>query len=35
MSLGALAGSTVMLRAHGADADEALTALAEILATVE
>lgn len=35
MSLGALAGATVVLRATGADADQALTALAEILATVE
>jgi phosphotransferase system HPr (HPr) family protein len=35
MSLGALAGATVVLRATGVDADQALTALAEILATVE
>jgi len=35
MSLGALAGSTVMLRAHGADADEAVKAAAEVLAAAE
>lgn len=35
MSLGALAGSTVVLRARGVDADEAVKAAAEVLAAAE
>ncbi len=35
MTLGALAGSTVVLRARGADADEAVKAAAEVLASAE
>jgi phosphotransferase system HPr (HPr) family protein len=35
MALGATAGSTVTVRAEGPDADQAVTALAEILATAE
>ena len=35
MSLGATAGSTVTVRAEGPDADRAVTALADILATAE
>ncbi|MFI1396407.1 HPr family phosphocarrier protein [Streptomyces sp. NPDC020681] len=35
MGLGATAGSTVTVRAEGPDADEAVTALAEILANAE
>jgi phosphocarrier protein HPr len=35
MGLGATAGSTVTLRAEGPDAEAAVTALAEILATAE
>jgi len=35
MALGALAGATVRLRAVGDDADEAVTALAQLLATTE
>ncbi|ATW46763.1 HPr family phosphocarrier protein [Streptomyces peucetius] len=35
MGLGATAGSTVTVRAEGPDADKAVTALAEILATAE
>ncbi|KAB1147165.1 HPr family phosphocarrier protein [Streptomyces luteolifulvus] len=35
MGLGATAGSTVTVRAEGHDAAEAVTALAEILATAE
>lgn len=35
MALGALAGATVRLRAVGDDADEAVTALAKLLATTE
>ncbi|MGP3924378.1 HPr family phosphocarrier protein [Streptomyces sp. 8N616] len=35
MGLGATAGSTVTVRAEGPDADQAVTALAEILATAE
>ena len=35
MSLGALAGATVVLRGTGADADQAVMALADVLATVE
>ncbi|MFF3455622.1 HPr family phosphocarrier protein [Streptomyces sp. NPDC002730] len=35
MGLGATAGSSVTVRAEGPDADEAVTALAEILATAE
>jgi phosphotransferase system HPr (HPr) family protein len=35
MGLGATAGSTVTIRAGGPDADQAVTALAEILANAE
>lgn len=35
MSLGATAGTTVTVRAEGPDADTAVTALADILATAE
>jgi phosphotransferase system HPr (HPr) family protein len=35
MGLGATAGSTVTVRAEGDDAEEAVTALAQILATAE
>ncbi|MER5465658.1 HPr family phosphocarrier protein, partial [Streptomyces sp. NPDC002668] len=35
MGLGATAGSTVTIRAEGPDAEQAVTALADILATAE